>query len=205
MHIAGAVQAIVLSAGMMAQSAAPACPARRPVDEIISEVHRQQDKKKHRITNPLPDVICLWGWCRDRSREKTPPTLPESAPAANPQSGPPEKTAARNDGTSSSKLPADQCQEAVERALEAAHNVEIGDYYFKAKNYAAALLRYNDADLEKSGDVAIHVRMGRVFERLGQSSQAMEQYSEAQKLPGPEKWSDEAKRALLRLQHRQGS
>ena len=42
----------------------------------------------------------------------------------------------------------------------------------------SALLRYNDAAQEKPGDVAIHVRLGRVFERLGQLSQAIKQYSE---------------------------
>ena len=30
-------------------------------------------------------------------------------------------------------------------ALEAAHNVEVGDYAFGEKNYNGALLRYNDA------------------------------------------------------------
>jgi Tetratricopeptide repeat len=204
-HVAGAIQVLVLTAGMIAQSAPPPCPAGRPVDEIINEIHRQQNKNKHRITNPLPDVICLWGWCRDRSHEQTPPTIPESAPATNPQSAPPEKTAAPNDGTSSSKHPEDQCREAVEMALEAAHNVEIGDYYFKAKNNEAALMRYKDALEEKPGDLAIHVRLGRVFERLGELPQAMEQYKAAQQLSGPQKWADEASKSLHRLQRRQGS
>ena len=90
-------------------------------------------------------------------------------------------------------------------ALEAAHNVEVGDYYFKARNDEAALLRYKDALEEKPGDLAIHVRLGRVFEKLGQPSQAIEQYSEAQKLSGPQKWMDEAMKSLRRLQHRPGS
>jgi tetratricopeptide (TPR) repeat protein len=93
----------------------------------------------------------------------------------------------------------------MEMALEAAHNVDVGDYSFEAKNYEGALLRYKDAVEEKPGDAAIHVRLGRVFERLGQLPQAIEQYKAAQELAGPAKWSDEAKAAVLRLQNRQAS
>jgi len=44
-----------------------------------------------------------------------------------------------------------------------------------------------------------------VLEKLGQLPQAMEQYKAAQELAGPAKWSDEAKAAVLRLEHRQPS
>ena len=91
----------------------------------------------------------------------------------------------------------------MEMALQAAHNVEVGDYSFAAKNFDGALLRYKDAVEEKPGDAAIHVRLGRVFERLGQRPQAIEQYKAAQELPGPAKWLDEAKVAMVRLQQGQ--
>src|SRR5258708_3529272 len=182
---------------MLAQSTPPSCPAERPVDDIIAEVHKQQSNKKHRNSNPLPDVICLWGWCRNHSSTQTPPTLPESAP--------PAKNPGENESTSSSRVPVDKCNDAMEMALKAAHDVEVGDYSFAANNYDGALLRYKDAVEEKPGDAAIHVRLGRVFEKLGQLPQAMEQYKAAQELAGPTKWSDEAKAAVLRLQHRQPS
>lgn len=90
----------------------------------------------------------------------------------------------------------------MELALQAAHNVEVGDYYFEAKNYNGALLRYKDAAEEKPGDTAIHVRLGRAYERLDQLPQAIEQYKAAQELGEPAKWSDEAKAAIARLEHR---
>ena len=108
----------------------------------------------------------------------------------------------RNSSTSSSRLPVEKCNDAMEMALQAAHNVEVGDYSFAEKYYKGALLRYSEAVEEKPGDAAIHVRLGRVFEKLGQLQQAIEQYDAAQKLAGPEKWLDEAKAALLRLQRR---
>jgi hypothetical protein len=178
---------------MFAQTAAPACPAGQPVDDIIAEAHKQQSKKKHRNRDPFPDVVCLGGWCRDRSRKQTPPTVPRPTPQTPPSSG-------NNSSTSSSKLPVDKCQEAVEMAIEAAHDVDVGDFYFGERNYNAALLRYKDASVEKPGDAAIHVRLGRVLEKLDQRAPAVEQYKTAQGLAGPEKWLDEAKAALIRLQ-----
>jgi tetratricopeptide (TPR) repeat protein len=182
---------------MLAQSAPPSCPAERPVDDIITEVHKQQSNKKHRNPNPFPDVICIWGWCRDHSSKQTPPTFPESVPQA--------KSDDENESTSSSRAPVDKCNDAMEMALEAAHNVDVGDYSFSTNNYGGALMRYKDAAEEKPGDAAIHVRWGRALEKLNQLPQAMEQYKTAQELAGPAKWSNEAKAALLRLQQRQAS
>ncbi len=89
----------------------------------------------------------------------------------------------------------------MERALSAAHNVDVGDYYFEQKNYNGALLRYKDAAADKAQDIAIHVRMGRAFEKLNQVPQAIEQYQAALKLDSPQKWIDEAKAALDRLKN----
>jgi tetratricopeptide (TPR) repeat protein len=186
---------------MLAQSAPPSCPADRPVDDIIAEIHKQQSNKKHRNSNPLPNVFCIGGWCRGHSSKQKPPTPPESAP---PQSAPPAKNpgADESSSSSSSRAPVDKCDDAMEMALKAAHDVEVGDYSFEANNYDGALMRYKDAAEEKPGDAAIYVRLGRVFERLDQLPQAIEQYKAAQELAGPAKWTDEAKAAVLRLQNR---
>jgi hypothetical protein len=201
-YVRRAVAVVVLSAGMLAQSAPPSCPSDRPVDDFITEIHKQQSNKKHRNANPLPDVFCIGGWCRSHSSKEKPPTPSESAP---PVSAPPAKNPGQDESTSSSKIPVDKCDEAMEMALKAAHDVDVGDYSFSANNYGGALLRYKDAAQEKPGDAAIHVRLGRVLEKLGQLPQAMEQYKAAQELAAPAKWSDEAKAAVLRLQQRQTS
>ena len=93
-----------------------------------------------------------------------------------------------------------KCNDAMEIALEAAHNVDVGDYSFAEKNYKGALLRYQDAVEENPGDAAIHMRLARVFEKLDQLPNAIEQYKAAQKIAGPGKWSAEAEAALLRLE-----
>lgn len=55
-------------------------------------------------------------------------------------------------------------------------------------------------DEEKPGDAAIHVRLGRVLEKLGRLPEAMGQYKEALDAAGPPKWSDEAEAGVIRLQ-----
>jgi tetratricopeptide (TPR) repeat protein len=89
----------------------------------------------------------------------------------------------------------------MEKALQGAHDVEVGDEYIVERNYNAALQRYQDAINEKPGDPAIHVRLGRAFEKLDQAPKAIEQYKAAQQMAEPGKWSDEATAALARLQH----
>jgi tetratricopeptide (TPR) repeat protein len=177
----------ILSAGMLAQSP-PRCPADRPVDDIIAEIHKQQSKKANRNPTLLPDATCIFGRCFEHSR--TPPTVPEPAPRAEMPS---------TSGESSSKPPVDKCTEATELAIDAAQNVDVGDYSFSENNYRGALMRYQDAVKEKPSDIAIHVRLGRVYEKLNQLPQAVEEYRTAQKLPGPKKWADEATAALQRL------
>ncbi len=166
------------------------------MDDIIAELHKEQSKKKHHISNPTPDNICIFGWCHGRRDKRTPPISPESAPAL------PAKNSNSNESTSSSRTPVDPCDEAMETALKAAHDVEVGDEYFTSKNYNGALQRYQDAVEEKPGDAAIHVRLGRVFEKSGQIPQAIEQYKAAQQMAESGKWSDEATAAVVRLQPR---
>jgi len=186
---------LVLSAVTLAQN--PPCPAETPVDEIIAELNKQQPKKASRNTNPVPENVCIFGWCRQTGR--TPPTIPKPAPREQTPSATPG-----DEETSSSKKPAETCDEAMQMAVEAARDVDIGDYYFDKKNFNGAWMRYKDAASEKPSDVAIHVRLGRVLEKLNRPPQAIEEYKAAEKLSGPEKWTAEARAALARLQRTPG-
>ncbi len=183
---------LLLSAGLLAETASQ-CPADRPVDDIIAEIHSLQSKKNNRNKNPMPDITCIWGWCRDKAK----------APAGEP--APKVEAPPAPDGSSSSRKPVDRCSDTLEDALSAAHNVEVGDYYFEEKNYRAALFRYKDAAEEKPRDPAIFVRMARAFEKLNQVPEAIERYKQALQFTGPDKWHEEAKGALTRLQPQSGS
>ncbi len=199
---------LILSATMFAQtplqSSASSCPADRPVDDIIAEVQKQQSKKNNRNKNPFPEVSCVFGWCRSSS--KTPPTVKEPAPKAeSPADGSTSSSRSsaatdKGSGSSSSRSTVSECDNAMDRVLAAAHDVEVGDYYFDQKNYRAALFRYQNAADQKQGDAAIYVRMGRALEKLNELPKATERYRAAEQLGSPERWVQEARQALARLE-----
>jgi len=183
------VASLVVSTTLLAQDKPPSCPADRPIDDILAEIHKLQKPKRNK--NPLPENICAFGWCRKGRGQTSGKPAPETSEAK----GTPAS------GESSSK-PADQeCNEAMELALDAAHDVEVGDYYFtEEKSYKPALFRYQDATKKKPSDAAILVRLGRTYERLNQRADALESYQAAAKLAGPEKYLQEAQAAIVRLQ-----
>ena len=173
------------------ETTAAACPADRPVDDIIAEVKKQQSKKANRNKNPIPSIGCIFGWCRE---SKTPPTLPRTEEGSSPKTQAPEPR-----GESTSKTATERCNERTELALEASHNVEVGDEQFAEKSYRAAASRYEEAVEQKPADAAIHVRLGRVLEKLNDQPKALEEYEAAAKIGTPDKWVSEAKAAVERL------
>jgi len=82
---------------------------------------------------------------------------------------------------------------------KAAKNVEVGDFYFKQKNYVAAESRYREALYYKNNDAIATFRLAVCLEKMSRPDEAVEQYQKYLKiLPyGPE--SQEAKKALDRL------
>jgi tetratricopeptide (TPR) repeat protein len=81
----------------------------------------------------------------------------------------------------------------------AAKDIEVGDFYFKKKNYRAALERYREALFYKPKDALANFRMAQAFERLTLIGEAAEHYQEYLNiLPnGPQ--AEDAKKALEKL------
>ena len=81
----------------------------------------------------------------------------------------------------------------------AAKDIEVGDFYFKKKNYGAALDRYREALFYKPNDASANFRMAQAFEKLARLDEAAEHYQEYLKiLPnGPQ--AEEAKKALEKI------
>jgi tetratricopeptide (TPR) repeat protein len=192
---------LALACGAAAQEAAPvpqpACYPDKPVDEYVAELQ----KRTKGTRNPLPSNICIFGRCsntgigpEERPREEPPP------PARPPQPAP-EAPAANE---SSSKESTADLRGALPAAsdydpIQAAHNVDVGDYYYRQKNYRAAAMRYSDALPQKPGDAAIHLRLGRALEKLKAPEPAYLEYDAVVKLAPEGKGADEARQAMERL------
>ena len=193
MRVRLALLVILLSGTIFAQPTTPGCPSDRPVDDIIAQINKARPRKNK---NPLPDTICMWGWCRDVKHPSPPAPPPSSTTDTTMQSA---SKSSNSDQASSSKSEAEKCNDAMELALEAAHDVEVGDYSFEKQSYQGALLRYRDAAEQKPHDAAIQVRLGRTAEKLSMPEEATQHYSEAVKIGSPEKWVQEAQVALTRI------
>jgi tetratricopeptide (TPR) repeat protein len=81
----------------------------------------------------------------------------------------------------------------------AAKNIEVGDYYFKRKNYRAAADRYREALVYKNNDAVATFRIAVCLEKLDQPDEARKEYEKyLQILPhGPQ--ADAAQKAVDRL------
>ena len=82
---------------------------------------------------------------------------------------------------------------------KAAKNVEVGDFYFKRKNYRAAEDRYKEALLYKNNDATATYRLAVCLEKLDLPDDARKEYESYLKiLPhGPQ--GEEAQKAIDRL------
>ena len=61
--------------------------------------------------------------------------------------------------------------------MKALKDVEVGDYYFKRKNYKAALERYKEALEYKQGDAVATFRLAKCQEQMGDRDAALENYA----------------------------
>lgn len=79
-------------------------------------------------------------------------------------------------------------------------DIEVGDFYFKRKNYRGAESRYRDALIYKPNDAVSTFRLGQICERTGRISEAMHFYESYLKiLPhGPD--ALEAHKSITKLQ-----
>lgn len=82
---------------------------------------------------------------------------------------------------------------------KAAKDIEVGDFYFKKKNYSAAESRYREALYYKDNDAIAVYHLALCLEKLERPGEAREQYESYLKiLPhGPE--AENAKKAIERL------
>ena len=174
-----------------------ACYQDKGVDEYVAELNKREKGSR----NPLPNDICIFGMCAHTGvgpKERTPDPGPPSTEK------PTLKRPVDPDESSSKKETADVAGTIVAESsaydpVTAARDVDVGDYYFREKNYRGALMRYGDAHTAKPGDAAIHLRMARAWEKLGAPERAYLEYGATVRLEAEGKAATEARSAMERL------
>ena len=82
---------------------------------------------------------------------------------------------------------------------KAVKDIEVGDYYFKRRNYKGALERYKDALVYKPNDAVANFRLAECEEKLGNSSDAVQHYADYLKILPNGPFAADARKALERL------
>ena len=82
---------------------------------------------------------------------------------------------------------------------KAAKDIEVGDFYFKRKNYRAALERYKDALVYKPNDALAQFRLAECLDKTGNASEAITHYQEYLKILPHGPFAVDAQKALERL------
>jgi len=83
--------------------------------------------------------------------------------------------------------------------MRAMKDVEVGDYYFKRKNYRAALDRYKEALYWKDNDAVASFRLAVCQEKLGDKSEAKKYYEKYLKILPEGPFAKDAHASLDRL------
>lgn len=82
---------------------------------------------------------------------------------------------------------------------KAMKSVEVGEYYFKQKNYKAAISRYREALEYKPRDAHATYRLGEVLERTGAYDEALQRYEEYLKILKDGPFSEECRKGIERI------
>jgi tetratricopeptide (TPR) repeat protein len=84
---------------------------------------------------------------------------------------------------------------------KAAKDIEIGDFYFKKKNYRAALDRYKEALIYKPNDAIANFRLGECEEKTGSPQEAVAYYEAYLKILPHGPLTPDAQKAVERLKN----
>ena len=83
--------------------------------------------------------------------------------------------------------------------MKAMKDIEVGDYYFRRKNYRGALERYKDALYYKDNDAVASFRLAVCEEKLGDKTEARKYYEQYLKILPEGPFAKDARAALDRL------
>jgi tetratricopeptide (TPR) repeat protein len=121
------------------------------------------------------------------------------SPPANDAKLHPTSSADPDDEDAASDAPSDVQEFHPWDPHKAAKDVEVGDYYFKRRNYRGALDRYKEALYYKENDAMANFRLGQTYEKMKQPDEAVAHYEAYLKILPHGPLSEEAEKAIAKL------
>lgn len=83
---------------------------------------------------------------------------------------------------------------------KAAKDIEVGDFYFKRKNYVAAESRYREALKYKDNDALATFRLATCLQKMNRPEEAREEYENYLKILPEGAEAEQARKAIQRLE-----
>lgn len=186
----------LLSFGLaVGQSSSPAAPAKPQTPESNSS--QKPPRGKPNLTPPSSDHVDAASLPDDVGDSSSKDTQVDLSPPPNDVKEHPESGAELTDEGSSGG--GGTMEFHAFDPHKAAKDTEVGDYYFKRKNYVAAESRYREALVYKENDAVATYKLALCLEKLNRPDEALTEYQSYIKIlpSGPE--AGEAKKAIERL------
>jgi tetratricopeptide (TPR) repeat protein len=176
------------------------CGNGRTVDDYLVDIAKSQKKKRSK--NPLPDSICVFGWCKAGKR---PPSSEGSKgdskveATTQPPVAPSHESSSKQTAVEIGAPPQGEVTEEGCDPMRAAKDVEVGDFYYSQKSYRPALMRYNTAVENWPNEPNILFRLARTHEAMKDNDNALEYYKRVIAADPDAPLAKEANAALTRL------
>ena len=179
------------------QNSSPPVPAKSQKPNSTSSVPDKPSAHNPNLAPPRSDSVDAASLGDDRGDSSSKDTQVDLSPPPNDAKDHPNSSDILGDESSSGG--GDTTEFHLWDPHKAAKDIEVGDYYFRRKNYIGAESRYREALLYKENDAAATYKLAVCLEKMNRPDEALSQYEGYLKvLPsGPE--APEAKKAIERL------
>ena len=181
----------------LGQDSSPSVPAKSQKANSTSSVPDKSSAHNPNLAPPRSDSVDAASLGDDRGNSSSKDTQIDLSPPPNDAKDHPNSSDVLSDEGSSGG--GDTTEFHLWDPHKAAKDIEVGDYYFKRKNYMGAESRYREALVYKENDAVATYKLAVCLDKMNRPDEALTQYEGYLKiLPyGPE--AAEAKKAIERL------
>jgi tetratricopeptide (TPR) repeat protein len=181
----------------VAQNSSPSVPTKSQKPSSTSSAPEKSSAHNPNLAPPRSDSVDAAALGDDRGDSSSKDTQIDLSPPPNDAKDHPNSSDILRD--ESSPGGGDTTEFHLWDPHKAAKDIEVGDYYFKRKNYMGAESRYREALVYKENDATATYKLAVCLEKMNRLDEAFSQYEGYLKIlpSGPE--AAEAKKAVERL------
>jgi tetratricopeptide (TPR) repeat protein len=187
--------------GQTPQPGQPKTPPQNPAKESTSAAQSQQPSANAAAPRSNDaQTASTSSDTDDRNFSSSRASIIDLSPPKDDLKDHPDSAAALEKATEQANAEAKDVQEFHPwNPMKALKDIEVGDYYFKRKNYRAALDRYKEALVYKENDAVATFRLAVCQEEMRDPASALDNYAAYLKILPHGPFADEARDSIERL------